>query len=212
MQPWFAQMPPSAQDFILATCVRMSARKGEVILGAGEASGGWYALLSGSAKLQARVRNAQTAAFVVLTSGEWFGESAAVAGEPQRHEVLALRDTELICLPREPFRKLLATNVAFANAVLFHMNRRLVQSMAVIEAGRTASIEQRLALCLSPMFWHGVGILELTQRELGELAGISRQSTNKGLKKLQAQGLVAITGGRIKATHPSALQRFARTP
>ena len=212
MQPWFPHLPAALQERAIVSSIITRARKGEIALQAGEAAQGWYAVLSGFVKLQAPTPDDNVAAFLALTGGEWFGEGTVLRDDPRRYEVVALRDSELVCLPRATFHELLAASLPFSHAVLHHMNQRLGQAMAIIEANRSGSLEQRIALYLGPLFWHGLRTLNLSQEELGTLAGMSRQSTNKALQCLQARGLITLRAGRVVATDAAALDEFARTP
>jgi CRP-like cAMP-binding protein len=209
MQPWFAHFAPALQDKVIRSCLTQRVRKGETALVAGDVSDGWYAVLTGFVKLQSPGAEDNVAAYLALCGGEWFGEGSVLKDEPRRYDVIALRDTEMMCLPRELFHELLATSLPFSHAVLHHMNQRLAQAMAIIEANRSGSIEQRVALYLGPLFWHGLRTLNLSQEELGTLAGLSRQSTNKALQGLQAQGLITLKSGRVAATNAAALQAIA---
>jgi CRP-like cAMP-binding protein len=212
MQPWFVQLASALQERTLQCCTVQRVRKGDVALRAGEAAQGWHAVLTGFVKLQAPATGDPMAAFLALTGGEWFGEGSVLKNEPRRYEVVALRDSEMLCLPRAMFHELLAASLPFSNAVLHHMNQRLGQAMAIIEANRSGSLEQRVALYLGPLFWHGLRTLNLSQEELGTLAGISRQSTNKALQCLQTKGLITLKAGRVVATNAAALEQFANTP
>lgn len=212
MQPWLGQLEPGLQARVLRSCTTLRARKGETALRSGEAAQGWHAVLSGFVKLQAPGMDDGVAAYLALTGGEWFGEGSVLQSGPRRYEVHALRDSEILCLPRKLFHELLSASLPFSNAVLHHMNQRLGQALAIIEANRSGSLEQRLALYLGPLFWHGLRTLNLSQEELGTLAGISRQSTNKVLQCLQARGLITLRSGRVVATNAAALEDFAKTP
>lgn len=212
MQTWFAHLSPVAQERVIRLSHTLRVRKGDVALCSGEVACGWYAVLSGFVKLQSPGVDDEVSAFLALTGGEWFGEGSALQDEPRRYEVVALRDTELLCLPRAQFHELLASNVTFANAVLRHMNQRLAQAMAIIEANRTGTLEQRLALYLSRTFWHDLRPLNLSQEELGTLAGMSRQTTNRALRQLAERGLVSLRHGRVVATDAAGLERFRGSP
>ncbi len=61
---------------------------------------------------------------------------ATLKDQPRRYEVMALRDTELSCLPLTEFE-----------------NLRVSQAMALIDATRLRTPEQRVALSLSRQFW-----------------------------------------------------------
>jgi CRP-like cAMP-binding protein len=213
MQPWLCELAPALRARVIRSCTTLRAGKGEIALAAGEPAQGWYAVISGFVKLQAPGPGEDGgAAYLALTGGEWFGEGSVLRAGPRRYEVNALRDTELLCLPRTLFHELLSVSLPFSNAVLHHMNQRLGQAMAIIEANRSRSLEQRLGLYLGPLFWHGLRTLNLSQEELGTLAGISRQSTNKALRCLQARGLITLRGGRVVATDAAGLEQFGNAP
>ncbi len=212
MQPWFGCLPESLQDTVMQASFTVSGATGEVLLPAHECSAGWYAVLSGFVKLQGRGPDGQLSAFLALTGGEWFGEGSALQAEQRSYEVVALRDSQLLCLPRAQFHQLLAASASFNHAVLTHMNTRLRQAMAIIQADRQGCLEQRLALHLSRRFWHGLRRLNLSQEELGLLAGMSRQTANRGLKALQQRGLVTLQRGRVVSVDPTGLAQLIGHP
>ena len=153
-------------------------------------------------------RDKDPSAYLALMAGEWFGEGSVLQDAPRRYEVVALRDSELVCMPRELFHQLMAASLPFCHAIMRHLNQRLGQAMAIIEANRTGSPEQRLALYLSRGFWNGPRQLHLSQEELGWLAGLSRQTVNRALRGLSERGLVGLQQGRVVEVAQEALQAF----
>ena len=132
--------------------------------------------------------------------------------EPRRYNVLALRDTELLCLKRAEFDELRATSLEFNQALLAQMNMRLGQAMAAIEAGRIRSPEQRVALYLSRMFWHGMRKLNLSQEELSSLVGLSRQTVNRVLQVFEQRRFVSLDFGRIHVLDEEGLLALVTQP
>jgi CRP-like cAMP-binding protein len=179
--------------------------KGDLLLRAGEPVEGWYAVVSGLAKLQSQSPQGRLSVFLGVAAGDWFGEGSALKAEARRYEVVALRETCLMCLPLRLFNELHATHLEFNQTLVAQMNMRLAQGMAVIEAGRIRSPEQRVALYLSRLFWHGRKRLDLSQEELGHLAGLSRQTVNRVLQKMQQDGLVSLAFGRVNILDEHAL-------
>lgn len=209
MQSWFDALAPAEQERLLRECTTQRAEPGEVMLWANQPQCGWHAVLWGFVRLQTpAARSGLPSAFLALTGSEWFGEGTALHGEPRGYEVVALRPTELLCVPGALFRQLAETSLPFNRAVLGHMNRRLRQAMAIIEAQRTGSLEQRLGLYLTRHFWHGLLRLQLSQTELGYLAGMSRQAVNRALHELAGRGLVTVERGRVVAVDQEGLERF----
>ena len=128
--------------------------------------------------------------------------------EPRRYHVVALRPTTLLCLPLPLFVTLRETSLGFNQFLVQHLNMRLGQAMTIIEAGRTQSPEHRVALYLSRLFWRSTRRLNLTQEELGQLVGLSRQTVNKVLRVLEGRGIVSLDFGRVAIVDDEALNAY----
>lgn len=209
-QPWFAQLPAALQARLQERATVQQAAKGAVALHAGDRVKGWYAVLSGLVKLQSQSAQGRLSVFLGARAGDWFGEGSALKSEPRRYDVIALRDSELMCLPRAEFDALRESSLAFNQFLVEHMNLRLGQAMAMIEAERIRSPEQRVALYLGRLFWPGQRKLRLSQEELAHLVGLSRQTVNRVLKALEQRGLVALEFGRIGILDEDSLMALVR--
>jgi CRP/FNR family cyclic AMP-dependent transcriptional regulator len=211
-QSWFGALSAEAQGRLFERALTLPGRKGDVMLAAGSPVKGWYAVLSGLVKLQSTSPAGKVSAFLGVPDGEWFGEGSVLKTEPRRYDVIALRDTLLLCLPRAQFDELLANCLPFNHFLVAHLNRRLGQAMTIIEAERLRSPEQRVALYLSRVFWQGRRRLVLSQEELGHLAGLSRQTVNRALKSMEQQGLVSLEFGRVAMLDEQGLATYATRP
>ena len=207
-QAWFGSVPPEQQDDITAQVVVLSATRGQTILQANVMTQGWYGVLHGLVRISAPATAGRRSDFLGVGAGEWFGEGAVLKDEVRLYEVVALRDTELLCLPRPVFHQLQASSLAFNQCLVAGLNLRVSQAMAVIHAGRTRSPEQRIALSLSRLFWSRTRQLDLTQDELASLAGMSRQTANRVLNGLQEQGVISLSMNRIKILDDAALTQL----
>lgn len=207
-QPWFASVSAAMQDRLRTEVLAVQGEKGDVMLPAGSAVDGWYAVLSGLVMLQSPSSLRRSSAFIGVPDGDWFGEGSALKPEPRRYNVVALRPTTLLCLPLPLFATLRETSMAFNQFLVLHLNMRLGQAMTIIEAGRTQSPEHRVALYLSRLFWRSTRRLNLTQDELGQLVGLSRQTVNKVLRALEGIGIVSLDFGRVAIVDDEALNAY----
>lgn len=207
-QPWFASVPAAMQERLRAEVLAVQGEKGDVMLPAGSAVDGWYAVLSGLVMLQSPTSHRRSSAFIGVPDGDWFGEGSALKPEPRRYNVVALRPTTLLCLPLPLFATLRECSMAFNQFLVLHLNMRLGQAMTIIEAGRTQSPEHRVALYLSRLFWRSTRRLNLTQDELGQLVGLSRQTVNKVLRALEVIGIVSLDFGRVAIVDDEALNAY----
>jgi CRP/FNR family transcriptional regulator, cyclic AMP receptor protein len=207
-QPWFASVPAAMQERLRAEVQAVQGEKGDVMLPAGSAVNGWYAVLSGLVMLQSPTSHRRSSAFIGVPDGDWFGEGSALKPEARRYNVVALRPTTLLCLPLPLFATLRESSMAFNQFLVLHLNMRLGQAMTIIEAGRTQSPEHRVALYLSRLFWPSTRRLNLTQDELGQLVGLSRQTVNKVLRALEVIGIVSLDFGRVAIVDDEALNAY----
>ena len=206
MQPWFAALPPRWQQELPDALRPIRGERGSVLLRCGDYAEGWYFVLYGLVKLQTQSAAGRRQAFLGIPAGEWFGEGTVLKHEPRRYDVVALRDTELLCLPRAQFEELRATNLAFCNALVEHLNMRLGQALAIIETARLRSPAQRVAMYLGPQLWRGSRRMSLTQEELGILAGLSRQTVNTVLKEFERKHYISVEFGRVQIVDEAGLQ------
>lgn len=209
IQTWFRALSAVDQTRLDTSVRLIHSRKGEVMLRAGDVVEGWYGVVSGLVKLVSHSPEGRTSVFLGLPAGQWFGEGSVLKKEVRRYDVVALRETTLLCLPRAEFDHLFHTSLGFTQAVVWQMNMRLGQAMAAIEASRVRSPEQRVALYLSQVFWHGIQKLDLSQEELSNMVGLSRQTVNRALQVLERQGMVSLQLGRIDVRDDNALTAFA---
>jgi len=204
-QPWFGALAPEMQERIVASVYTLQGSKGEVLLKCNEEVKGWYAVLTGLVKLQSEMSQGRRQAYLGIPGGEWFGEGSVMKNEPRRYDVIALRDSELLCLPREIFSELYDGCLPFVQGITRHLNMRLGQAMLIIETMRLRSPEQRVAMYLGPALWHGSKRVALSQEELGILSGLSRQTVNAVLNAFERENLVALDFGRIEIRNERGL-------
>ena len=207
-QPWFGSLDAASQAQLTQQVDLLQASKGQTVLAAGQPVQGWYAVLHGLVKLQTEAADGRRSAFIGVPDGEWFGEGSVLKGELRRYAVVALRDSWLMCLPREVFTELQQGNLRFNQYLVQHLNMRLGQAMTLIEAGRIRAPEHRVALYLSRLFWRSTRRLYLTQEELGTLVGLSRQTVNRVLRQLAERGIVSSDLGRVAILDDAALDRY----
>lgn len=207
-QPWFASVPAALQERLREEVFAVQGDKGAVMMPAGSAVEGWHAVLSGLVMLQSPASKGRASAFIGVPDGEWFGEGSAMKPEPRKYNVVALRPTTLLCLPLPLFAMLRESSLAFNQFLVQHLNMRLGQAMTIIEAGRTQSPEHRVALYLSRLFWRSTRRLNLTQDELGQLVGLSRQTVNRVLRTLEELGIVSLDFGKVAIVDDEALGAY----
>jgi CRP/FNR family transcriptional regulator, cyclic AMP receptor protein len=113
-----------------------------------------------------------------------------------------VRQSRVVYLPSATFRWLLDTSIEFNHLIITRLNARLGTLMAMVEIDRlndpVARVACAIGVIFNPILHPRVShLLTLSQTELGELIGMSRQSVSAALKKLEEEGLVTTNYGGI---------------
>jgi len=133
--------------------------------------------------------------------------------EPRRYDVVALRDSLVACISRTTFQWLLDNSIPFNRFLLHQLNERLGQFIGRVEMDRLLETDARIARCVAslfnPVLYPGIGPqLQISQEEIGYLAGVSRQRANQALKLLEEEGLLRVEYGGITVIDLEGLRRF----
>ncbi len=176
-----------------------------------------FRIVSGSVRMLVRRVNGREAVFALFESGDCFGDSSLVDEEPRPQTAEAIADVEVEVLNREAFDKLRLAHRAFDDALLKLLARQMrtvslhyaASSISdlgtriaarIIEAGRTVDQGAAGDTALS---------VHLSQDELALMVGASRQSVNRALQRLQAEGMIRLGYSAIIVTDLPRLQRAA---
>jgi len=187
---------------VAAESTESFATTGAFICRKGEAVDCWLGILEGLVKMMISTSDGRTSTFAGIPAGGWFGEGSLLKTEPRRYDVVALRDTRVVRVPRRTFEWLLNTSIPFNRFLLVQLNERLGQFIGMLETQRLHGPDVRVARCVAqlfnPILYPGIDRkLEVSQEEIGYLSGISRQRVNQALQTLQQAGLLQVEYGAI---------------
>ena len=212
--PWMRLLPQSGRQRVIAEAYELIHAEREVVAAKGEPAHSWIGVVEGLLKASGGFRSGKSFIYSGIPAGSWVGEGSVLKREPRHYDIVAVRATRTVHIPRATFRWLLETNLDFNHFVIDHLNERLAQFMAMVETDRIVDPRIKLARSIlglfNPVLYPGMGtVLLVSQQELGELAGLSRQRTNAAIKALEKVHLVQASYGSLLVTDLQALRSFA---
>jgi CRP/FNR family transcriptional regulator, cyclic AMP receptor protein len=95
----------------------------------------------------------------------------------------SLRNSLIVCIPRECFDMVLEANTAFAQFVSSQRAQRLNEAISLLRISRLPAVDERLSIFFSSQEFSSLHQARLTQEEVADLVGLSRQSVNKSIRK-----------------------------
>lgn len=184
--------------------------KGVYICHRGDKLDHWTGVVDGLIKISAISRDGKAMTFAGATNGGWFGEGSVLKDEPRKYDIVAIRDSRMAMMSRSTFLWLYENSRGFSRYLVGALNERMGQFLATIEHDRILEPKARVARNLSWFFnkvlYPNAGsAVEISQEELGLLAGVSRQVVNRSLQELQDEGLISFERERIVALNIPAL-------
>jgi CRP/FNR family transcriptional regulator, cyclic AMP receptor protein len=176
------------------------------------------AVLRGTVKMSSVSPEGKEIVFNIMNPGECFGEIALLDGEERSADAVAMTDCELLVLSRRDFMPILEKRADLCMILLKVLCQRLRQTSEQVEDVLFRHLESRLAKALLHLAegagLHGVAgsqiELHVSQRELGNIAGGSRESVNKILQSWHKAGWIELGKGTIVIRDIAAIEHLAR--
>jgi CRP-like cAMP-binding protein len=210
---WARALSSADLDRVAAETAVRACPAGGLVCHKGESVEHWIGVVDGLVKMANVSAEGKSTSYTGIGTGGWFGEGSILKDEPRRYDIVALRESLVAYMPRATFLRLLDTNLAFNRFLIVQLNERLGQFIALVEHDRLHGPEARLARSLAglfnPVLYPGVGpSLPVSQEELGQLVGLSRQRVNQALKRLEAEGLVRVDYGSVTILDLAGLKGY----
>jgi CRP/FNR family transcriptional regulator/CRP/FNR family cyclic AMP-dependent transcriptional regulator len=216
--PLFAPCPQDVLADVGRRLRHRHFRRNEVIFHQGDPGDALHVITSGSVKIVLPSPEGEEAIIATLRSGDFFGELSLLDGESRSATAVAVEAAETLSLPRNVFRELLDAHPELRDALfsaLTGLLRRLTHHVEELHfldlAGRLAARLAQLARQAQPRADSGPVELDwpYTQSDLAAMIGGTRQSVNRLLADLIADGLVQLEHERLVITDVYALERRA---
>jgi CRP/FNR family transcriptional regulator, cyclic AMP receptor protein len=212
--PWLAVLEPQHYLRAVAALQVGEARSGDYVVRAGRPVVYWFGLIDGLLKMSNETPDGRSITLIGVPPGGWFGEGTVLKQENYRYNIQALRPSVVAGIPVETFHWLLDQSIAFNRFVMNQLNERVGQFIAARESDRMTSPEGRVAAGLASLFnpvlypkMAQQTLLRITQQELANLVGLSRQRVNQALSVLQERQLISIEYGGLKVPDVATLRK-----
>ena len=204
----------------LANIAQMARHpRGAVIFQKGDPGSSMMAVIRGRVKICTFSQDGRELLLNIIDQGGIFGEIAILDGRPRTANAVALEETDLLVLERGQFLPFLAGNPEALSLLLAALCQKLRQTSEHLEDALLREAPSRLAsglLRLAETFGRsGPGGLKLniklSQQQIGNLIGTSRESVNKHLGDWTRAGHLSMDGGFIVIRDRTVLEEIAVT-
>lgn len=188
--------------------------RGKTIFSKGEIGGSLFAVYSGTVEVLVPSAEGKTAVVNLIGEGEIFGEIALLDGGPRSADAVAFSDCRLMVIERRDFLALLRANPEVTIKLLKVLCARLRRTTEQVEDLMFLDLKSRLVKTLLRLARtaNPAGRITISQSELSQIVGLSREMINKQLQIWAREGWVTLARRCIVVERPDALARIVAEP
>lgn len=217
--PLFEALNEEDQAALHAMMSEVSFRRGEKLFNEGDPGDRLYILVDGKVKLGHTAADGRENLIAVLGAGEMIGELTLFDPGPRSTTATAVAPTTMLELDHDAMMNFLDTRPELAKHMLKALSQRLRRTNDQLADLVFSDVPGRVAkalLDLSDRFGAAAedGTVhvphELTQEELAQLVGASRETVNKSLAEFVSRGWIRLEGRGVHLLEVDRLRRRAR--
>ena len=198
--PLFSALDSEAAQALRESMVEQSIKRADTLFLEGEPGDRLYVLLEGKMKLSHSSGDGRESVFMVLGPGDMFGELSLFDPGPRTSTAVAVTDSRVLGLSNSQLRPWLNARPEVAHSLLQALANRLRRTNETMSDLVFADVPGRVAkalLELGDKFGEpsALGLMvshDLTQEELAQLVGASRETVNKALADFASRGWIRI--------------------
>jgi CRP/FNR family transcriptional regulator, cyclic AMP receptor protein len=212
--PLFCELTPPMLDRISTYIRRRSVLKGATIFEKGDAGVGLIGVVSGSVKISVTSADGRDVVLNIIRPGEVFGEIALLDGRARTANATAMSDCELIVIERREFIPFLRSEPDVTLKLMEILCSRLRKTSEQVQDVTFLSLSARLAKTLLRLAANAgpstpASKISITQREISQIVGRSRESTNKQLRAWAKRGWIRLERGSVTVLKADKLAELA---
>ena len=207
--PYFADLEPEAFDQLCRYAKHITLKRGTAIFSKGDPGTSLIAVISGTVKISISSPDGRNAILNLIEAGEIFGEIALLDGLSRTADATANTNCELFVIDRREFIPFVRSQPSLAMKFIELLCARLRWTSDQVEQVILQDLPGRLAsalLRLSDKHKSQGRTISITQQEISEMVGMTRESINKQLRAWATRGWVRLEHGAIVVLKPESLQ------
>jgi len=214
----FQGVDPSAVQDLRAALEPVRFPRAHVIFAEGELGDRLYIVLSGKVKIGRRSPDGRENLLAVFGPSDMFGELSIFDPGPRTSTATTVTEVQAVTMDRTALREWIAKRPEIAEQLLRVIARRLRRTNNMLADLIFTDVPGRVAKALLQLA-HDFGTQEggmlrvthdLTQEEIAQLVGASRETVNKALADFAHRGWLRLEGKSVLILEPQRLVRRAR--
>src|SRR6476659_10713563 len=212
--PLFQDLPGPVIEHLGSYMKTRKVARGATIFAKGDPGTGLMGVLTGSVKVSVASAEGKDIVLNIFREGEIFGEIALLDGRPRTADATAMSDCELIVIERREFVPFVSSQPDVMLKFIEILCSRLRRTSEQVQDITFLNLPTRLAKTLLQLTGGVQGSATptkaaITQREISQMIGMSRESTNKQLRAWAKRGWIRLERGSVTVLKAEKLEEIA---
>ena len=212
--PIFCDLDPDALDQLCRYAKHTTLKRGATIFSKGDTGTSLFAVISGTVKISISSADGRNAILNLISAGEVFGEMSVLDGQLRSADATANSNCEIFALDRREFLPFMRSQPELSMKIIELLCTRLRWTSDQVEQVILQNLPGRLAGALIRLAEKDKILppgraISITQQEISEMVGMTRESINKQLRVWAAREWVRLEHGAIVVLDTVALQALA---
>ena len=198
--PLFSSLDASTLDKLSSLLIKKEFKRNQALISEGDYSRSLFLIQTGRTKVFSNDEEGKQTIFAFLGAGDYCGELSLLDAEPRSASVVALEKTIALQLNYTPFNAFLKTHPEISYSIFKTLTARIRQMDRTICNLTSLDTYGRIVQLLyqEAQDKNGTMITErLTQQDIAEMVGSSREMVSRILTELRKGKYIAINKKRI---------------
>jgi len=216
--PLFSNLDEDALQLLVDRCQRRRVSAKTVLFHEGDPGLTLYVIITGVVNIERATATGETVHIAKRGPGDHFGEFSLVDEKPRSASAVTDSACEILVLHRQEFIRCIETEPSLAFNIIKSLVIRLREAADRTVSYRTLDVMGRLASFLleaaaagKPAQAGGTEIVRITEQEIADRIGATRESVNRKLAYLKSAGIIKRDGRRLVVVSLDSLRNFCIT-
>ena len=212
--PYFRDLAAEALDQLCRYAKHTVLKRGATLFAKDDPGNSLYVVISGTVKISISSSEGRNAILNLIGPGELFGEMAVLDAQPRSADATANTNCEIFVIDRRDFLPFVRSQPTLAMKFIELLCARVRRTSDQVEQLILQDLPGRLASALLGL--NGARKLDaegsaiaITQQEIGDMVGMTRESINKQLRAWATRNWVRLEHGAIVVLDAASLQALA---
>ncbi len=209
--PFFNGLDEAVIDWLVPRAYSRKLKKGSVLFRKGDTGTKLYAVCAGAIRISCTSEEGNDVILNLISPGDIFGEISFLDRGPRTADAVVIEDSEVMEIERQDFSQLIREYPEVSMRLIEILCSRLRRTSEQVEDIVFLNLPHRLAKVLLHLYqrssFNEAPIkLHITQHEISEMIGASRESTNKQLREWERRKWLRLERSCIVILAPEALK------